>query len=141
MGDYSKLALALISLLTPVFLLTAQISSDKLDHLAISSVNSAIIKGISWKLVSNNTNLSLGNCHRVSDAVAIGGSLLIGHLKEKYDQRNGGIYSKKDMFFNGLGAIVGTYTIRIIIGNAIPVNRVPIKDVFDMENDPLLTIK
>jgi hypothetical protein len=109
--------------------------------LTFSAVNSAAIKGLSWKVISNNTNWELETCHYVSDGLAIGGSILIGHLKEKHDQRNGGFYSKKDMLFNTVGSIIGNYTMRIIIGKSIPRNRVPIKDIFDMENDPLLTIK
>jgi hypothetical protein len=138
--DNNVKLLILILLFLPLSL-KSQIPTDKFNHLTVCAVNSAFVKGISWKLISNKTNWDLKTCHLVSDGLAVGSSMLIGHLKEKHDRRNGGIYSKKDMLFNGLGAIVGAYTIRIIIGNAIPVNRVPIKDVFDMENDPLLTIK
>lgn len=133
--------LLILSMLIPLFC-QAQFSipDDKVNHLTFSVVNSAFIKGLSWKVISNNTNWSLKTCHNVSDALAIGGGLLIGHLKERHDQKNDGFYSKKDMLFNGIGTILGTYTIRIVIGRAIPKNRVPIKDVFDMENDPLIAI-
>jgi hypothetical protein len=103
----------------------------------VCTVNSAFIKGISWKLISNNTNWSLKTCHVVSNALAISGTMYIGHLKERYDERNGGFYDKKDMLYNAIGTIAGTYIVRIGIRSAIPENRVPIKDVFDMENDPL----
>jgi hypothetical protein len=89
-------------------------------------------------VISNNTDLSLKSCHLISDILAISGGLFIGHVKESIDRKNGGFYNKKDMLFNGIGAIVGTYSIKITIGRAIPRNRVPVKDVFDMENDPLI---
>jgi hypothetical protein len=132
--------IVIILFLLPI-MCNSQINNDKLNHFSVCAVNSAIIKGISWKLISDNTNWNLNTCHWVSDGLAIGSSILLGHLKEKHDQRNDGFYSKKDMLFNGIGAVVGTYTIRVIIGKAIPINRVPIKDVFDMENDPLIAEK
>lgn len=52
----------------------------------------------------------------LSAILGTGTGILAGHLKEKYDVNQGRYYSRKDLFYTGIGAVAGAVTIRIVLG-------------------------
>jgi hypothetical protein len=64
----------------------------------------------------------------------IGLSILAGHLKEVYDSKHGGIYNKNDFIATSSGGIVGSFTIRIIIGKSKHRKLVTMQEWYDYEN-------
>ncbi len=128
--------LLIILLLIP-FSLKAQLNGDKLNHFATTSVLSFGITGLTYNTLSK-TNLSLPWCKGISLGVGFIGTSLIGHFKEINDKNNGGHYSHADMNINYKGAAIGSGLMFIITIPAIPRDRIPINDVFDMKNDELI---
>lgn len=106
--------LIIILFLIPVFC-NAQLAQDKQAHLFTSYTLGVAGNGIVWELTGNKW-LAFGS------GVALGTGL--GLIKESFDRE----FSKEDMKYNIAGAFLGSFTLRIVIGNAIHRKKVPIND-------------
>jgi hypothetical protein len=132
--------LLIILLLIPI-ICNSQIKQDKINHLAIGYLIGFAGNGLTYNLLANKTNIKPLNCKIMSFAISNGLGLLAGHIKEKYDSNNEGFYNKKDFNFTGVGTLAGSLSITLIIGKSMPENRIPIKDIYDLENETLILSK
>lgn len=117
--------------------ITAQIDfsePDKQAHLAVGFISSGIINIECYQLIKD-TDLKPFWSKAISFGVGAGGGILLGHLKEKYDQKHGGVYNKKDFKATLIGAISGSFTVRLLLWNNIPESHVPIEDIWLLENE------
>lgn len=131
--------LIIILLLMPICL-NAQIKQDKINHFSAGFLISGIGNITTYELIQN-TDIKPFWTKAISFTVGAGLGVLAGHAKEKYDLRNGGYYSKMDLESTMYGSLTGSFTIRLVLWNSIPKSHVPIKDIFDIENDELLSKK
>ena len=112
------------------FGLSAQ-NEDKINHFAAETMISFGTTGMVYKL-STKTDLNLWVCKISSTLIGFGTGVLIGHLKEQYDSNNGGYYNDYDMEANIIGAGLGSVLMFTIMIPAIPEDRVPKEDAFDI---------
>ena len=119
------------------FSVNAQIQQDKLNHLSVGYIVGFAGNGGTYLLLSEGTNWNINSCKAISSIAGFGLSILAGHLKESNDN----FYNKKDFNYTALGGLIGTLSVSFIIGKSKPLNRIPINDVFEIKNDPLISEK
>jgi hypothetical protein len=124
----------IIILFFAAFSMNAQ---DKVNHLSAGTMIGFAGNGGSYLLLTKTTKLKPKTCKWISFAAGFGLGVFAGHLKETHDM-NGGFYNKKDLRITALGAALGSFSFKLIIGKSIPESRVPKEDIYDIENLPLV---
>ena len=114
-------------------------TTDKLDHAAVGYALGITTNIVSYKLLSL-TRLDPELSKLFSFAFGAAVPILAGHLKERYDEKNGGQYSKEDFNVTAVAGLCGSFTMRIMLWNSIPRSHVPEEetiydsDVWDLDN-------
>lgn len=116
--------LAIILFFIP-FVCFGQLAKDKQAHLAFSYTFGVAGNGIVWDLTGNKT-LALFS------GVALGTG--IGLAKELYDKNRTG-FSTEDLKYDILGAVLGSLTIRIVIGKGIHEKNIPVYDRWKIDDN------
>jgi len=120
-----------------------QMDYDKFNHVYVGALIGLTANGLVSDFVPAITNkeydpdgmIEIPSKYKLIgmiSGVCIG--TLAGHLKEKYDVRQGGIYNRQDLKATMLGALIGSVSFRIILGNSISRHQVP-KQYLEVLND------
>lgn len=128
----------LIVLLLSAYTLNAQVETDKLNHLGAGYLAGFVGNGGTYKLLTEFTSIKTNHCKWLSFAAGLGTSILAGHLKEVHDMNSDSFYSKKDLQYTGLGGLLGSLSVTIIIGRSVPESKIPKTEIFDVEYFPLV---
>jgi len=104
----------LITLLTISSIVHSQYTADKQKHLFAGAIISYAVAPIAWKITGKKN---------LSSIVGFSCGALAGLLKEKYDQNNDGVMSRKDIGYTLLGSVIGAISFRIIINRSIRKKR------------------
>ena len=132
-----KIFLLVLLLLSLVSSKAQFAEEDKQAHFAFGSFIGSGSNAVTYVALSQHTKIKPIYCSIISFVVGSSIGTAVGHLKESYDSRNGGFYSRPDFNYTLRGAVCGSLTITLFTNWSIPECRINKEELLNFEEFPL----
>ncbi len=116
-------------------------TTDKLDHAFVGYALGLTANLGSYKLLGL-TKLDPELSKMFSFAIGAAVPILAGHIKETYDKKQGRVYSREDFNVTAVAGLFGSFTMRLLLWNSIPVSHVFEGEIiWDLESEIFINNK